>query len=342
MPGDLHTKLLSLGWADVYTTNYDTLLERTLDADRRDFNPRIKRRYQIVVAAEDVPFSKSNGRPRIVKLHGSLRTGSRLIVTEEDYRSYPTNFAPFVNTVQQSMLENVFCLLGFSGDDPNFLAWTGWVRDRLGNKTPPIYLITLKPVQEGQRLTLERRNVFPIDISSLGTSNGKSSAATALEALFTFWADNSPPRKADWPYEQPSMVLATPDPTLEQLVAWTTTAQRNRMTYPGWLVAPPGNRARLARKSEVAQAAFEYRRHKDKLPLWFRLVFLHEVVWIAEEALSQVGQNVSEDIGLALEQFISDTPQSPQLALPENLKAYPPKRKPKRQKKMTMWRCTGT
>lgn len=324
MPGDLHTKLLSLDWADVYTTNYDTLLERTLDADRRDFNPRIKRRYQIVVAAEDVPFSKSNGRPRIVKLHGSLRTGSRLIVTEEDYRSYPTNFAPFVNTVQQSMLENVFCLLGFSGDDPNFLAWTGWVRDRLGDKTPPIYLITLKPVQEGQRLTLERRNVFPIDISSLGMSNGKSSAAAALEALFTFWADNSPPRRADWPHEQPSMVLATPDPTFEQLVTWATIARRNRVTYPGWLVAPAGNRARLARKSDVIQATFEYRRHKDKLPLWFRLVFLHEVVWIAEEALSQVGQNGWEEIGLALEQSISDTPQSPQVALPENLKVYKP------------------
>ena len=28
-PGDLHKKLLMLNWADIFTTNYDTLLERT-------------------------------------------------------------------------------------------------------------------------------------------------------------------------------------------------------------------------------------------------------------------------------------------------------------------------
>lgn len=34
--------------------------------------------------------------------------------------------------VQQSMMETVFLLVGFSGDDPNFLHWSGWVRDNLG------------------------------------------------------------------------------------------------------------------------------------------------------------------------------------------------------------------
>ena len=70
-------------------------------------------------------------RPRIVKLHGSLPAQFPLIVTEEDYRTYPTKFAPFVNTVQQAMMETVFLLIGFSGDDPNFLNWSGWVRDNL-------------------------------------------------------------------------------------------------------------------------------------------------------------------------------------------------------------------
>jgi len=28
-PGDLHRRLMALPWADVFTTNYDTLLERT-------------------------------------------------------------------------------------------------------------------------------------------------------------------------------------------------------------------------------------------------------------------------------------------------------------------------
>ena len=47
-------------------------------------------------------------QPRIVKLHGSFPADFPLIVTEEDYRTYPKTFAPFVNTVQQAMMETVF------------------------------------------------------------------------------------------------------------------------------------------------------------------------------------------------------------------------------------------
>ena len=71
-------------------------------------------------------------QPRIFKLHGSFPSQFPLIVTEEDYRTYPSEFAPFVNTVQQAMMETVFILIGFSGDDPNFRNWSGWVRDNLG------------------------------------------------------------------------------------------------------------------------------------------------------------------------------------------------------------------
>jgi SIR2-like domain len=70
--------------------------------------------------------------PRIVKLHGSFPTQTPFIITEDDFRTYPRKFVPFVNTVQQSLLENSFVLIGFSGDDPNFLEWTGWIRDEFG------------------------------------------------------------------------------------------------------------------------------------------------------------------------------------------------------------------
>ena len=73
---------------------------------------------------------------------GHCHRNFRLICTEEDYRTYPKKFAPFVNTVQQAMMETVFCLSRvFTGDDPNFLQWSGWVRDNLGVLlAPKIYL----------------------------------------------------------------------------------------------------------------------------------------------------------------------------------------------------------
>jgi hypothetical protein len=140
-PGQLHQLLLELPWSDVFTTNYDTLLER---ASRH----AVGQRYDIVRTTEEIPAAM---RPRITKLHGSFPSNRPFIFTEEDYRTYPRRFAAFVNLVQQSMMENVFCLLGFSGDDPNFLYWTGWVRDHLGTSAPKIYLAGLLNLTDSQR-----------------------------------------------------------------------------------------------------------------------------------------------------------------------------------------------
>ena len=109
-PGQIHRDLLDLPWADVLTTNYDTLLERAAKDARRG--------YDLVLAENDLAHA---GGPRIIKLHGSLRDGTSVVISEEDYRTYPQRQAAFVNTARQVFIENELCLLGFSGDDPNFL-----------------------------------------------------------------------------------------------------------------------------------------------------------------------------------------------------------------------------
>ena len=128
-PSELHRSLMQLPWKDVFTTNYDTLLENTaVDGIA----------YQTVKNSRDL--TSAIGR-RIVKLHGSVDIGENYIITEEDFRRYPDDNAPFVNTVRQSLIENTFVLLGFSGEDPNFLSWIGWIRDQLGSKHCSIYLV---------------------------------------------------------------------------------------------------------------------------------------------------------------------------------------------------------
>lgn len=76
--------------------------------------------------------------PRLVKLHGSFPDIQSFIITEKDYRTYPQRFLEFVNTVRQSFIENILCLIGFSGDDPNFLSWIGWLRDVMGAQVSPV------------------------------------------------------------------------------------------------------------------------------------------------------------------------------------------------------------
>ncbi len=124
-PGPLHHALLGLEWSDVLTTNWDTLLERAAESVSH-------RHYDRVLCTADLAHTTA---PRIVKLHGSLGTTEHFIVAEEDYRSYPAKFAAFVNLARQIFIENELCLLGFSGDDPNFFQWLGWVRDNLGGNS---------------------------------------------------------------------------------------------------------------------------------------------------------------------------------------------------------------
>ena len=112
-PGEPHKRLLQLPWVDIYTTNWDTLLERTR-------SNVFERHYSVVNSLKEIPMGK---RPRIVKLHGSFPAQFPLIVTEEDYRMYPANVAPFVNTVQQAMMETVFLLNQSQGGNYILQRW---------------------------------------------------------------------------------------------------------------------------------------------------------------------------------------------------------------------------
>ncbi len=119
LPGKLHTDLLKLPWNEVLTTNWDTLLERSSEKVHSPL-------YSVVRQQEDLSNAIS---PRIVKLHGTINVTEDLIFTQEDYRHYPQKQAAFVNFARQVFIENELCLLGFSGDDPNFFAM-----DRLGQR----------------------------------------------------------------------------------------------------------------------------------------------------------------------------------------------------------------
>jgi hypothetical protein len=173
IPGDLHKKLLSLNWRDVFTTNYDTLLERTIDKINVKFN------YKILTSQNDLPGST---HPRIIKLHGSVDSAKHYIICEEDYRTYPVQFAPLVNTVQQAMLETQLCLIGFSGDDPNFLSWLGWLRDNMGENCPTIYLVGLfQNMSAAEKMTLESQNITVVDLGDM--FKGEVGHREALDAF---------------------------------------------------------------------------------------------------------------------------------------------------------------
>ena len=311
VPGKLHSRLLRLPWRDVFTTNWDTLLERA--------GPNVaERNYSVVGKMGQLP---QMSQPRIIKLHGSLPSQFPLVITEEDYRTYPQKFDPFVNTVQQAMLETVFCLIGFSGGDPNFLEWAGWVRDKLGDSAPKIYLAGLLELSPQERTMLEGLNIVPIDLAAHPKAESwpedrRHEYATewilhTLEGSGSFYDETtwpSPPLQDEIPvlehlqpidYDASTIPQAyphvegntsSPDYNNEPLCkvrqvidAWA----HNRRVYPGWLVFPSG-----PERAESSWRVNDWEPHilkalPDLQPVE-RLYALRELSWLREILLEPI------------------------------------------------------
>lgn len=321
-PSDLHTELLKLPWADVFTTNWDTLLERAVDAV-------VDRRYDVVRTRDDIPASQ---QPRIVKLHGSFPSNYPFIFAEEDYRSYPIKFAHFVNMVQQSMMENLFCLIGFSGDDPNFLHWTGWVRDNLGESAPKIYLVGWLELAPVQRRMLEDRNVVPVDLSRLPQGQGEEWPEECRHRYSLEWflwmlkLKRPAPRNAPSSWQghsptPPDYLNINPDlfkidggekksssnivgsgqeeKRLEELRLQISLWRTERNGYEGWIIAPEGVRGQIWRYTQDWIRDISIVVHH--MPPWERLFALREIIWRLEVCLAPLFTELTQVVTQVLD-----------------------------------------
>ena len=165
-------------WVKRYTTNYDRLLEYAAKMESREL-AKITKAKNLSVFRDD---------PTLIKLHGDLYHPSeprdfrfdgnphqQYIISAEDYKTYPKDHEAFTQLMRISLLQGVFCLIGFSGDDPNFVNWIEWVRDILERdesqqgdeeKDYKIYLIGLSKELPGldKLLFYENHNIFYIPI----------------------------------------------------------------------------------------------------------------------------------------------------------------------------------
>ncbi len=224
-PSELYLRLMQLPWKDVFTTNYDTLLERAADLVTN-------RRYNIIACQEDLV--NSSNVPRIIKLHGSFPSHRPFIITEEDYRTYPVKFAAMVNTVQQSLLENVFCMIGFSCEDPNFISWIGWIHDHLGkSSSQKIYMVSISHIPDAKQKLYFDRNIVLIDLETIWPDKNITERLESFLGILTEGVEKEEKYRKwfEW-----SMI--------DRIVHHATFACKAdllgklRGTYPGWIFLP--------------------------------------------------------------------------------------------------------
>lgn len=216
-PGYLHELLVSLNWRDIFTTNYDSLLE----------NAAVKayRHYNVVTSKDSLIYQP---HPRIIKLHGSFPDNRPFIITEEDYRTYPERFPEFVNTIRQALIETQFCLIGFSGDDPNFLSWLGWFRDIMGNQMLPIYMIYVGSRPHDSEIKLfSYRKVEPII-----TKDISEDPVEAMDFILSY-VGNKFKKNEKW-----SGKIKTSLSNKDTLKKAIEEMRKIRESYPNWIILP--------------------------------------------------------------------------------------------------------
>lgn len=317
-PGALHTLLLQLPWKDVFTTNYDTLLERTEIPERA---------YQPVTTVNDLTAARA---PRIIKLHGSFPSQTPFIITEEDYRTYPQRFAPFVNTVRQSLIENAFVLIGFSGEDPNFLQWTGWIRDELGDHHAPIYLVGPLSLSNTQRLLLTQRGVTPIDLASVFLDKDPPARihASAIEWFLRSlhaakrqrperWLKSKTTAQETADFEHPILASGLVEPeevrfdssqnldeaTVLQLIKrW----RYERDQYPGWLVATDAMRSLLWNNTrDRIGPLLTFVANENWSPA-DRILLFRELHWRLDVVMVPLFSNISSQFEVAVDELLKN------------------------------------
>ncbi len=286
LPGPLHTQVLKFPWSEVLTTNWDTLLERAAE----DVTERF---YEVVRTEIDIPQTRS---PRIVKLHGTIGDKDPTIFAAEDYRAYPTRHATFVNLARQVFVENDLCLLGFSGNDPNFLDWAGWVRDHLGGNARRIYLAGYLNLSMSARKFLESQNIAPIDFAPLVKHLPRRERyRAATEKFLQFLAAEQPPAPHKWVRHDtndytlqlvPDLHAKVKDEAygVDMLRQTARLLSEDRNAYPHWVVCPSRERHKFFLLHEWAILKPGV---LARVPVAERAQILNELVWRCSTTFQQ-------------------------------------------------------
>ena len=270
IPSKLHSQLMGLNWRDIFTTNYDTLLERAY--------LQTERPYTVVTNKDTLLYST---HPRIVKLHGSFPNIHPFIITEEDFRTYPQCYPEFVNTVRQALIENLFCMIGFSGDDPNFKSWLGWLRDVMGKQIAPVYLITFdRNLHNAKRKLYAAQNIDIMNLAEL--PDIKNNIQEAFSFLFRYLSE---PVTVKW-----TGVIGkdlSKVKTSQDIVDITKEMAAVHRGYPGWLVLPKDYYENF-RDIDHSIIGFDLSKIEG-VDVNIRVNFLYELNWRQKISQSPIG-----------------------------------------------------
>ncbi len=106
-----HQILASLPIHTLWTTNYDKLIETSLEDAKKV--PDVKH------TLEQLSTTWPNRDAVVYKMHGDISDPTNAVICKDDYERYPFKMGQFASLLKGDLIEKTFLFLGFSFTDPN-------------------------------------------------------------------------------------------------------------------------------------------------------------------------------------------------------------------------------
>ncbi|WP_329752812.1 SIR2 family protein [Stenotrophomonas maltophilia] len=110
-PTENHRILARLPISTYWTTNYDQLIERSLEDAHKI--PDVKHNR------DHLPVTKYKRDAIVYKMHGDVGSPNDAVLTRDDYERYHLKMAPFIDALKGDLVSKTLLFLGFSFTDPN-------------------------------------------------------------------------------------------------------------------------------------------------------------------------------------------------------------------------------
>lgn len=111
-PNINHNILARLPVSTYWTTNYDKLIEKSLEN-----NGKI---CDVKTCCANLTTTLKGRNVVVYKMHGDVDHPEEAVLIRDDYESYSREKKPFINTLSGDLMTKTFLFIGFSFSDPNF------------------------------------------------------------------------------------------------------------------------------------------------------------------------------------------------------------------------------
>jgi hypothetical protein len=192
-----HYLLMSMPWRHIVTTNYDTLIERTLEAQRAPI--------QLIATDDQIPSAGRRGVTTVVKFHGHASNPGEsaqaqdqgIVLTRDEYEGFFEANPAKAMLLEGLLLNHHFLFYGYSLSDQDLRLIYNRVGQVLKHKRREAFSAALGPFHSYQKAFWSERGLNLIDPPGDSTAERAVYLSRWLDALLERAAPALSPFLAD-------------------------------------------------------------------------------------------------------------------------------------------------